>query len=610
VKESALANTALFAALTEEQRSLIAERMVTETRRSGDLICATGKPANALYLISAGWARLMTEQFTVLANLGPGSMLGEADVLLGRAFTVTAEAATDVTLLALSATDLAEIIEQQPEIGSQLRIMAGATDDMEKVRHLRRLNLMAGLGSEQLRDVAQYLRTERFVAGQGIYSRGTYGSALYLIDQGQVSVQRPGQPPTTVGSGDIFGLSALLEDEPHTSDVAAQTDVYGWSLGRNDFEKLVLRYPNLALNLTRLLSHRLRQSNERAVTASTVAVATAAATVAAMPPPPPVVQYMTPAPAPSATAAAVTGVNKVTDRATNWFKTSTTGAKLRLVAVILLLVWIIGVAAPALIINLLSTGSPAPASGALVPASTPIAAPAPAAAPAQKSGRSAGKSLQERVVLVALAADLPVKYTPTYTPWPTETPLPTPTFTPTATPTNTPIPTPTFTPTATPLPPTATPVPPPPPPVAQVAAAAAAPAPKEPPKPAAQFTLVEARRLTACENLGKHNIFIKIVDGAGNPVDGVTLVQVQAGTTGNVLDKTVSGTKGPGLAEFVMWKGGGYDVYITNDGVNPSNPEIARQMTSGLPDEESCSSSPGGNTLFHNSFNVIFRKNF
>jgi len=33
-------------------------------------------------------------------------------------------------------------------------------------------------------------------------------------------------------------------------------------------------------------------------------------------------------------------------------------------------------------------------------------------------------------------------------------------------------------------------------------------------------------------------------------------------------------------------------------------------MTSGLPDEANCGTSPGGNTLFHNSFNVIFRKNF
>jgi CRP-like cAMP-binding protein len=588
VKETVLANTALFASLNGEQRTLVAERMVLETRHSGDLICAHGRPATAMYVVSSGWVRLMTEQLTVLANLGPGSLLGEADVLLARPFTVTAEAATDVTLLALGANDLAEIISEHPEIGRQLRIMAGATEDMEKIRHLRRLNLMAGLSTDQLRDVAQDLRTERFTAGQGIYCRGTYGSALYLIDQGQVSVQRPNQPPTTVGSGDVFGVSALLENEPHTSEVAALTDVYGWSLSRDDFEKLALRYPALALNLTRLLNQRLRQSNERAMTIMATAVPAAAATPVAVAPTP---VARAPRPAPAAPVSVAAPVDHAANRATGWFESRTTGAKVRLVAVVLLLVWLLGVAAPWLILNLLSNGSPTPA-------------PRPA--------RTAARTLQERVVRVALAADLPVKFTPTYTPWPTETPLPTPTFTPTATPTNTPLPTATpIPPTATPIPPTATPPPPPPVVVRAAPAAAAAAAPAAPPKPAAQFSVVEKRRLTPCENRGKHNIFIKVVDAGGNPVDGVTLVQGTAGQPGNVMDKTVTGTKGPGMAEFAMWKGGTYDVYVSADGVNPSNSEIATQMTSGLPDEVECNDGGGGgNTLYHNSFNVIFRKNF
>ena len=585
MKESVLANTALFASLNGEQRTLVAERMVLETRHSGDLICAHGRPATAMYVVSSGWVRLMTEQLTVLANLGPGSLLGEADVLLTRPFTVTAEAATDVALLALSANDLTEIISEHPEIGRQLRIMAGATEDMEKIRHLRRLNLMAGLSTDQLRDVAQDLRTERFTAGQGIYCRGTYGSALYLIDQGQVSVQRPNQPPTTVGSGDVFGVSALLENEPHTSEVAALTDVFGWSLSRDDFEKLALRYSVLALNFTRLLNQRLRQSNERTMTIMTAAVPAAAAPVA-----PAVPAARAPRPTPAATPVSVAApVDRAATQATGWFGARSTGAKVRLVAVILLLVWLLGVAAPWLILNLLSNG---------------------ASAPAPRPARTAAKTLQERIVRVALAADLPVKFTPTYTPWPTNTPIPTPTFTPTATPTNTPIPTPTFTPTATPLPPTATPVPPPV--VARAApAAAAAAAPAAAPKPAAQFSVVEKRQLTPCENRGKHNIFVKVVDAGGNPVDGVTLVQGSAGQPGNVMDKTVTGTKGPGLAEFAMWKGGTYDVYVSADGVNPSNTEIATQMTSGLPDELECNDGGGGgNTLFHNSFTVTFRKNF
>ncbi len=214
---------------------------------------------------------------------------------------------------------------------------------------------------------------------------------------------------------------------------------------------------------------------------------------------------------------------------------------------------------------------------------------------------------------VALAADLPLQTTPTYTPWPTETPIPTPTFTPTATPTNTPIPTPTFTPTNTPVPPTPTRIPPTPVPapvVVQAAAPVAMAAKAEPPKPSVQFKLAEMRRMTPCENQGKHNVFIKVVDAAGNPVDGVTFIQSPAGQPGNVIDKSVSGSKGPGLAEFVLWKGAEYAVYVSNDGANPASTDIAQPLHSNFTDEAACSDGGGGNTLFHNSFNVVFQKTF
>ena len=603
MKESALTNTALFASLSEEQRTLVAERLQLETRRAGDLICAHGRPATAMYLVSTGWVRLMSEQFTVLANLGPGSLIGEADVLQERAYTMTAEAATDVNLFVLGTSDLIEIVAQHPDIGRQLRIMAGATEDMDKVRHLRRLSLMAGLGSDQLREIAQHMQSEKVGAGQTVYCRGTPGIALYLIEQGQVALYMPGvtQPVAVVGPGEVFGESALLDGEPHTTDAVALADLAAWSLSRSDFEKLILRYPGLALNLTRGLSQRLRQTNERAATAATVAATAAAATVAAIPPPPPV-QVFVPAPSAPAGASAVTALNKSADKATGWFGARTTGAKLRLIAVVLLLVWLVGIALPSLVIQMLSNGAPA---------SRPAPAAAPAFAPASAPAARSGRTVQERVILVALAADLPVLRTPTYTPWPTETPIPTPTFTPTATPTNTPIPTPTFTPTATPIPPTATSVPPTPRPVAAVAQAAAAPpAPTQPPKPTTQFTLMEVRRMTPCENKGNHHVFVQIVDAAGRPVDGVTLVQSPHRQPGNVLDKTVSGFKGPGKAEFTMWKGAEYDVYVSGDGVNPTNTEIARQVNSNFADEANCSDGGGGNTLYHNSFSVIFRKNF
>ena len=107
-----------------------------------------------------------------------------------------------------------------------------------------------------------------------------------------------------------------------------------------------------------------------------------------------------------------------------------------------------------------------------------------------------------------------------------------------------------------------------------------------------------------------HNIFVKVVDASGAPVDGVLLVQTPNGQPGNVIDKAVSGSKGPGLAEFVMWKGAEYAVYVSGDGANPGSTDIAQGLNSNFTDEAECPGGGGGNTLFHNSFAVTFRKNF
>ena len=115
MKEAMMENTPLFSVLTEEQRSLIADRMVAETRRAGDLIFQQGRPATALYLIKSGWARLVTDQYAVLANLSAGSLLGDADVILGRNYTISAEAASDLALWVLGAADLKAIFAEQPD---------------------------------------------------------------------------------------------------------------------------------------------------------------------------------------------------------------------------------------------------------------------------------------------------------------------------------------------------------------------------------------------------------------------------------------------------------------------------------------------------------------
>ena len=168
----------------------------------------------------------------------------------------------------------------------------------------------------------------------------------------------------------------------------------------------------------------------------------------------------------------------------------------------------------------------------------PAGEPAPTATPTKTPTAVAPTATATDMPPTAAATPAP----PTATPVPpTETPAP-PTDTP-ALPTDTPVP-----PTETPAPPTATPET-----VATTAPPTATPEPTSPPAPAVDFVITELRVLGLGENNGGiesgglRNIYITVLDAAGNPIDGATIIN-----TAPYPFQVVSGDKGPGKAEILM----------------------------------------------------------
>jgi hypothetical protein len=308
----------------------------------------------------------------------------------------------------------------------------------------------------------------------------------------------------------------------------------------------------------------------------------------------------------TATAAAPGGLRG----AVSWFENAATGTKVLLIIVAALLIYLCGVVLPYNLLIRPVSAAEAEVNQMVMVASMPVRGGVEVVMPEPEP-----RAISRSMALAQVASDFAP--TPTYTPWPTQTPIPSPTPTVTPTPTDTPVPTDTPTPEPTP---TFTPVPtntPVPAPVVQ-RAVAQAPAPAEPavalaaaaPAPSVEWQLVSARRLSPCENRGKHNIFVKVLDAAGNPVDGVMVVQANNGNPGDILDRMPSGTKGPGQAEFIMWKLAEYMVFIANPDGSPASTDVAQPIHSNFTDEESCGDGQGGNTLFHNSFEVIFQRTF
>lgn len=155
--------------------------------------------------------------------------------------------------------------------------------------------------------------------------------------------------------------------------------------------------------------------------------------------------------------------------------------------------------------------------------------------------------------------------TPTTLPLPSDTPLPTetlvpptdmpaPTTTPLPTeapllPSDTPLPTDTPVPTATPLPTTSTPAP-----AANTPRPAATKTPAPPtntPKPKVDYRVKEiiAFEDGSLAKSGLHNVYFTVIDAGGRPLDGITVQE----TNNPPAVQLVTGSKGPGKAEFTLW---------------------------------------------------------
>ena len=79
----------LFSALTEQERRSISAEMRSEVFHLGQSITVENAPSQAMYFVDSGWVSIFSEQAGrrgILANLGPGSVLGDVDLLLDRPY--------------------------------------------------------------------------------------------------------------------------------------------------------------------------------------------------------------------------------------------------------------------------------------------------------------------------------------------------------------------------------------------------------------------------------------------------------------------------------------------------------------------------------------------
>jgi CRP-like cAMP-binding protein len=597
-----LAKMSLFEGLSEEILWAVSQRLLLNHVPAGELVFAEGAPGDALYLVDSGQVEIVSEERkgrAVLARLGADEFFGEMALLTGKPRSSAARAATHTNLWVLYRSDFDDLVNRYPAISLALsRVLSQRLADMDRLfteTHLRSLKLLAGLSSTQIDNISRRLRPARYRQGEVVLREGDPGDEMFFIESGRVQVTH-GQGASTLvlaelGAGDLFGEMALLTGNPRSATVTALSDLDLWSMAQADFNDLVIAYPNLALALSRLLSERLRSTDDRYLRQPAASVAPPAPSrtrSAAQPtlvvpaparrpaPQPRTVVQPVPRPRLAAQAAAaktrtipkkpsrnlIAEVQETFEGLAAWYGTLSRGAKVRLLLVAMLFIWLACIAAPALVISTLAaedvtnlqgaiafvyTATPA-ATNTSLPTEQPLAPMALAEAPTEVPTVEVAVPEDLVVVEEAMMAQAPVlapdnpepiapvveEIVPTATPWVIVV-------------TNTPPPA-----TDTPLPPTETPVPPAPTraPSRSISSAAApvpTPVPAEKPQPAREldprldslgvvvdpvnvargqkyWRLVKARWQNQQESGNDHTIYVEVLDEnsgrlTGQPVE-------------------------------------------------------------------------------------------
>ena len=136
---------------------------------------------------------------------------------------------------------------------------------IDKGEILQRISLFSGLEESDLRLLANETKLIEYKRGDFIYQEGDPADCFYAIVSGRVKVFATQDNQEKVFAylyeGDYFGELSLLTGEPHSVNVVVQNDALLLRLEKGSFNKFIERCPQVTVEISRLLSSRLKQKD-------------------------------------------------------------------------------------------------------------------------------------------------------------------------------------------------------------------------------------------------------------------------------------------------------------------------------------------------------------
>ncbi len=260
--DSKLPAMPLFSALDAKSLDRLLRTLTVRDVKIGEDAMKQGDEGKEAFIVTRGALSVTRtdEQGnkTLLAVLGPGSIVGEMALVTDspRAATVTADEPS--VLLVADRESLEKIASEAPAVSQELGEFCRGRMITNLLRHSAILGAVDPSKRESL--MARFT-TRSFAPGQVIVEEGKDSDGIFLIASGAVQVTKSDKDGDSVliaalGPGEVVGEISLVLRRPAMATVTAEHPTVAFTLKREHFQDVIREHPTLLTELYELATKR------------------------------------------------------------------------------------------------------------------------------------------------------------------------------------------------------------------------------------------------------------------------------------------------------------------------------------------------------------------
>lgn len=132
----------------------------------------------------------------------------------------------------------------------------------DKIDDLKKVPLFSALNRRHLDMIARNADVLKRGEGAVLARQGARGLEFLLIVEGSARVEKDGKVIARLGAGDFFGEMSLLDGQPRSATVVADSPVLLLVVHASSFSRLLDTVPGLSKKVMATLCERLRAADE------------------------------------------------------------------------------------------------------------------------------------------------------------------------------------------------------------------------------------------------------------------------------------------------------------------------------------------------------------